>query len=120
MRLALSAVALLLVAAAPPPSDPVPPALQDVIIAKISTTLVLPASAIWQFDRSQPYALGGTLVCGRVNYQISTRRYVGMSPFYAVVNDGKVSEWALVSTEYKLDPTGATTLAYKQHCDSGA
>jgi hypothetical protein len=115
MRFFLSVPAVLLVAAAPA-ANRVPPATQQVIMAYLEPTLVLPATALWTFDSATPFALGGTLVCGHVNYQVSTRRYVGPAPFYAILVDNKVREWGLVTHGASTDPTGSIKLNYQEHC----
>ncbi len=115
MRVPILACAALLVAAAPA-ANSVSPAIQQVIMAYLEPTLVLPATALWTFESATPFALGGTLVCGHVNYQVSTRRYLGPAPFYAILIDNKVREWGLVTPGYSSDPTGAIKLTYQEHC----
>jgi len=115
MRVFLPGLAILLAAAAQA-ANRVPAAVQQVVMAYLEPSLVLPATALWTFDSAAPFPLGGTLVCGHVNYQISTRRYVGPSPFYAIVSDDHVREWGLVTPSTSSDPTGAIRLNYQEHC----
>src|SRR5580692_11311334 len=91
MDRALTAFALLFLAAAAPANSPadnnVPVALQQRVIDHYSHLFIMPQTAIWQFDFARPFLLGGTLVCGHVNYQNSERQYVGAQPFYLVLTE---------------------------------
>ena len=117
MRRAFAILSLILAAAAP--ADPVPVDMQQKIIAHFSPAMVLPQTTIWHFDRMAPFVLGGVTVCGRVNYQNSTKKYLGLEPFYAVVQDGAVNDGGISSNDKLLDPEGSVAFSYKQHCGDG-
>ncbi|HTZ69234.1 MAG TPA: hypothetical protein VMB71_01150 [Acetobacteraceae bacterium] len=113
-RLLLTLVSLLLAAAAEPGS--VSTNLQQSIVASLGRMMVLPQTTVWQFDWSKPGPAGGTLVCGHVNYQDSTRHYLGLQPFFAIVRNGKVAESGIQTKSGAVDPTGAISYSYDQYC----
>lgn len=119
MRNHLSRLTPLLVLAAAPAASgwaaPVPKALQQPVIDHFRGVFVLPDLVIWQFDQAKPYPLGGMTVCGHVNILNSTRRYMGLQPFYAVVRDGAWVEGDIVGNKVQ-DPTGAVAASYKTLC----
>jgi len=94
---------------------PVTLADQQVVIEHFRSTFVLPQFTQWRFDKAGPYRLGGTLICGGVNFQNSVRRYVGEQPFYAVVRDGKFTEGGIVGNAVQ-DPAGTVQFAYNILC----
>jgi len=127
MRPAFAAFAILFLAAAAPGApaeDPagapvegnVPVALQRRVIAYYSHLFMVPQTAIWQFDSARPYLLGGTVVCGRVNYQNSEHRYVGASAFYLVLTETGTGDGNVLPADPKQDPTGTITSTYRQVC----
>jgi hypothetical protein len=90
--------------------------MQDLIEAEISPQLVLPQTALWQFDFKAPYSEGGELVCGRVNYQSAMRKYLGPQRFYAIIKNGAVQRVQLQDPPY-VDPTGAEAERFRLFCD---
>ncbi len=108
-------LAALLILPSVSPAAEVTQAEQQVVIDHFQTIFVLPAFNRWRFDDARPYQLGGRVVCGHVNYQNSNRRYVGNTPFYVVVKDGKYVEGGLVGN-FIQDPAGTIGFAYKLLC----
>jgi hypothetical protein len=96
------------------------PTLADrqAVIEHFRPIFVLPQFTRWQFDDAKPYRLGGTLVCGHVNFQNSNRVYLGNEAFYIVLKEGKYQEGGIVGNEIQ-DPSGATAFAYKILCGTG-
>jgi hypothetical protein len=94
----------------------IPIETQTLIKARFRNTFLLPELVQWKFDFTKPYPTGGIAVCGRVNYQVSTRRYVGFRPFMALVVDGRVTDHRIVPGVYAEDPTYASLAAYKVAC----
>lgn len=117
MRFALSCLALVLLAAAPSADASVSATLQEAVIDHFSLQLVLPRTAIWHFVSASPYLLGGTLICGDVNYQNSVKRYVGRLPFYLVVKgNGVTGDGGLLPEDPHSDPTGTVRSTYVKLC----
>jgi hypothetical protein len=112
---------LILAAILTPPclahADAVAPADQDVIIEHFRTTFVYPQFTSWRFEDAKPYRLGGTLVCGHVNFENSNRVFVGEKPFYTVVKDGHFLEGGIVGNKVQ-DPAGTIAFAYKILCET--
>jgi hypothetical protein len=102
--------------ALPPGTQSVPLETQDLIEAEISRQLVLPQTALWQFDFKAPYGDGGELVCGSVNYQSAMRKYLGPQRFYAILKNGAVKHAQLQDPPY-VDPTGAEAERFKLFCE---
>jgi len=100
----------------PPGTESVPLETQDLIEAEISHQLVLPQTALWQFEFRAPYSEGGEVVCGHVNYQSAMRTYLGPQRFYAIIQDGKVKRAQLQDPPY-VDPTGAEAERFRLFCD---
>jgi hypothetical protein len=94
----------------------VPLALQRRVIAHYSHLFLRPQTALWQFDVARPYLLGGTLVCGHVNYEDSEHRYVGASPFYLVLTDSGTGDGDVLPADPTQDPTGTITSTYRAVC----
>jgi len=94
----------------------VPVDTKRLIQSHFAPTLVLPATAIWRFDGMKPYGGGGDMVCGKVNFQNSTRRYIGFLGFYAVIRNGKVGISGIEAENVMQDPTGAFKFAYHNFC----
>jgi hypothetical protein len=91
--------------------------LQEAVIDHFSPELVLPRTAIWHFSSATPYLLGGTLVCGNVNYQNSVKKYVGRLPFYLVVlKNGTTGDGGLLPEDPLLDPTDTARSTYVRLC----
>ena len=101
---------------APGRSDDVPQALRQAVMDKMARGFVLPDSVVWKFDFTQPYPTGGTSVCGRVNYQNSTRRYVGEQPFFARLLSGRVIKAGIISPSKIEDPVHAVADAFAVAC----
>jgi hypothetical protein len=97
-------------------ANPVPIPEQRIIQDHFAPHLVLPELAIWRFETLTPYAGGGDLVCGHVNFQNSTRQYFGFKGFYAVVVGKKVTSSGIQATNAVQDPTGAFEFAYAELC----
>ncbi len=107
---------LLLMAAQADAVAAVPVPMQRSIQGYFAPTMVLPALALWRFENIKPYGGGGDLVCGEVNYQDSTRQYLGYLGFYAVVRNGKVTMGGIRAANEAQDPTGAFEFAYSKLC----
>jgi len=88
---------------------------QQAVMEHFRPIFVLPQFTRWRFDDSKPYQLGGTLICGQVNFQNSNRVFLGFKDFYIVIKDGKYQEGGIVGNEIQ-DPSGATAFAYKILC----
>jgi hypothetical protein len=121
MRFTLPILALLLpmvvLAAAPPANASISPMLRDAVIDHFSPQLVLPRTAIWHFASASPYLLGGTLVCGDVNYQNSVKKYVGRLPFYLVVKrNGLTGDGGMLPEDPLMDPTDTARGTYVKLC----
>jgi hypothetical protein len=78
---------------------------------------VLPDTVLWDFDFIKPYPLGGTTVCGRVNFQNSNRVYGGKQLFYTVFQEGKAVDGGVVGNVVD-DPTGTTRDSRHRFCDA--
>jgi hypothetical protein len=117
----LSAAAVALLTAIPPAAaqdgsaDDVTQPMKDSIEAYFHKSLLLPELAIWKYDFTRPYPTGGTAVCGRVNYVVSTRRYYGFLPFFVRFKNGKLVEGA-IAVPPKVNPIQAPTYAYRIAC----
>ncbi len=117
MQVACAAIPLSLASAAlPAGAGSVPLETQDLVEAAISPQLVLPQTALWEFDFRVPYSEGGELVCGRVNYQSAMRKYLGPQRFYAIIQGGVVKRSQLQDPPY-VDPTGAEAERFRLLCD---
>jgi hypothetical protein len=117
MRFTLSILALLVLAAAPSANATISPMLREAVINHFSPQLVLPRTAIWHFMSASPYLLGGTLVCGDVNYQNSVKKYVGRLPFYLVVKaNGETGDGGMLPENRRSDPTGTARSTYIKLC----
>lgn len=83
-----------------------PPTQQqrDAIEAKLSLFMVLPETTIWRFAPVKPYLGDQVLVCGQVNFQAASRKYIGFRRFYATLDDNRVT---LAQLEDQItDPSG--------------
>jgi hypothetical protein len=90
--------------------------LQDGIEAQIIPKLVLPETAIWDFEFIAPYPAGGDVVCGRVDYQSASRKYEGPHRFYAVVRDKRIVTLQLEDPP-STDVSGQQAAKFKLLCD---
>lgn len=81
--------------------QPVSVEVQDKVIAVIGRQLVKPETARWVFDFIRPDPGGGQIICGKVDYQDSTKKFLGAHRFFVTYSGGKVRQMALEST----DPT---------------
>ncbi len=97
-------------------SDDVPQAFRQAVIDKFARGFMLPQTVLWKFDYVQPYPIGGFAVCGRVNYQNSTRKYVGEQRFFARLQDGRVTQSGIVARNKMEDPAHANADAYAIAC----
>lgn len=79
--------------------EPVSFDLQDKVIAKIGRLLVMPETARWVFDFIRPDPGGGQIVCGKVDYQDSTKKYQGPHRFFAIYSRDKVNQVMVESTD---------------------
>ncbi len=75
----------------PPGTKPVPMEIQDKVEDNVAKFLVLPETAEWHFDFMAPYAGGGDVVCGSVNYQSLQRKFVGAHRFFVVIRRDKIT-----------------------------
>jgi hypothetical protein len=96
-------------------ADTVPPDLQRITMEHFLPSFVYPDLVQWEWDSAKPYPLGGTAVCGKVNFPNSNRRYLGYKEFYALVVDGKYQEGGIVGNNVQ-DPAGAIGFAYRTVC----
>jgi len=95
----------------------VPQDLKQVVIDHFSPMFVVPQTAIWEFDTMSHYLLGGTLICGKVNYQDSLHHYVGPQPFYLVIkSDHSTGDGDLLPLYVVRDPTGTKRSTYTKVC----
>lgn len=94
----------------------VPLDMQDLVEAKLSPQMVLPQMARWNFEFMAPYAGGGNLVCGSVNYQSAMRKYLGPQRFYAIIQHGAITI-ALLQDPPFVDTTGAEAERFRELCD---
>lgn len=97
-------------------SDDVPPEVRQAVTDRFARGFLLPNTVMWKFDYTQPYPTGGLAVCGRVNYQNSTRRYVGEQPFFARLQDGRVIQSGIVARSKIEDPVHANANAFAIAC----
>jgi hypothetical protein len=95
---------LALAAASPKHGEPVSDALQAKSEAALNLLLIKPETALWTFDWVRPYPGGGSIVCGRVNYQDSAQKYRGLHRFFATFSSGKDPRVTKVAIEND-DPT---------------
>jgi hypothetical protein len=116
LSLSLLAAAHAIGAALPAGTESVPIETQDLVEAAIAPQLVLPQTALWQFDFEAPYREGAQVVCGTVNYQSAMRKYLGPQRFYAIIKAGEVTLSQLQDPPY-VDPTGAEAARFKLLCD---
>ncbi len=115
-RAVFCAFAAFLLAFGPALAGDVPLKTQRLVQQHFAPQLVLPATALWRFDVIKPYQGGGDIVCGKVNFQNSTRRYIGYLGFYAVVRNGTVGISGIEAENTMEDPTGAFKFAYQNFC----
>ena len=64
--------------------------MQDKVEEAAAKQLVKPETALWTFDFVRPYPGGGQIVCGKISYQDSTKKYRGPYRFFATVRSDKV------------------------------
>ncbi len=64
--------------------------LQDKVEDKAAAQLVKPETAVWIFDFIRPDPGGGRIICGKINYQDSTKKYRGPYRFFATVRGANV------------------------------
>ena len=72
-------------------AEPVPLKQQDAVESYLAPGLVLPSTALWQFEPLKDYVSGQKLVCGKVNYQSSRHTYLGYHQFYAALDGDRVT-----------------------------
>jgi hypothetical protein len=94
----------------------IPLETRKLIKAKFEDNFLFPELVEWRFDFTRPYPTSGTAVCGRVNYQDSTHGYIGFKPFFALIVDGRVTDYHIVPGVYAQDVTYAGLAAYKIAC----
>jgi len=102
--------------ATPPGTRPVPMEVQDLVEDKIATNLPLAQTAEWRFDFMAPYAGGGDVVCGSVNYQSLQRKYVGSHRFYVLVYRNKIT-LAQLQDPPSVDVSGEEARKFRLLCD---
>jgi len=102
----------------PQGGKPVPMDVRDIVEDAIAKDLPLPETAEWHFDFMAPYAGGGDVVCGQVNYQSLQRKYVGLNNFYAIVKSQEVTLAVLQSPAW-FDTTGQEAVKFKLLCNRG-
>ncbi len=100
----------------PPGTEPVPMEVRDMVEDNISKHLVLPETAEWRFSFMAPYAGGGKVVCGQVNYQSAQRKYVGYQSFYAIIRDNAVGLSQLKDPDW-FDASGQEAKKFELLCD---
>jgi hypothetical protein len=94
----------------------IPLETQQLIKAKFADSFLFPDYVQWRFDFTRPYPTSGTSVCGRVNYQNSTHNFIGFKPFFALILNGRVTDYHIVPGVYAQDVTYAGLAAYKVAC----
>jgi len=94
----------------------IPLETQQLIKAKFADSFLFPDYVQWRFDFTRPYPTSGTSVCGRVNYQDSTHAFIGFKPFFALILNGRVTDYHIVPGVYAQDVTYAGLAAYKVAC----
>jgi hypothetical protein len=97
-------------------ATPVPPDVQQRVITIFSDSLVLPDTAEWRFESFEPFPGGGNVACGVVNYQDSTKVYIGWRGFYAVVRGPNITTRAILPRYKRQDPTGGALYDYTLLC----
>jgi len=102
--------------ATPQGTSAVPMEVQDLVEEDIAKALPLPETADWHFDFMAPYAGGGDVVCGSVNYQSLERKYVGSQRFYAIVYRHKISLSQLQDPP-SVDVSGQEAVKFHLLCD---
>jgi hypothetical protein len=89
---------------------------QQVVMEHFRPMFVYPQFSRWRFDSAAPYWLGGTLVCGHVNFENSNRTFEGERAFYMVIRDGSYLEGGIVGNMVE-DPAGTIRFAYHLLCE---
>jgi hypothetical protein len=113
----VSLVVALAGAASPPDiTYQIPLADRDLIEATVGSTLIIVDTAVWQFNAANSFPAGGEIYCGTVTAQNSLRKYMAPQRFFGVVQDGKITKWALDSGP-ATDPLGATKFQITLLCD---
>jgi hypothetical protein len=105
--------------AAPPDAGSagdITPAMRQTIRDRFRKIFMLPDTVLWRYDFTRNYPTGGISVCGRVNYQDSTRRYVGFLKYYARFTDGKIVDTGILPRNANQDPVHANADAYRIAC----
>ena len=64
--------------------------MQDKVEDAAARQLIKPETALWTFDFIRPDPGGGQIVCGKISYQDSTKKYRGPYRFFASVRSDKV------------------------------
>ena len=100
----------------PARATPVPPDVQQRVIAVFSANLVLPDTAVWRFENYVPFPDGGNVACGTVNYQDSTKVYIGWRGFFAVVRGPEITTKGILPRYKGQDPTGGAMYDYNLLC----
>jgi hypothetical protein len=100
----------------PPGTKPVPMEIQDKVEDNVAKFLVLPETAEWHFDFMAPYAGGGDVVCGSVNYQSLQRKFVGAHRFFVVIRRDKITLSQLQDPP-EVDVSGQEAIKFKLLCD---
>ncbi len=94
----------------------VPDELRQAVIYHLQHDFVYPDLVVWDFQFIQPYITGGIAICGQLNLADSTRRYVGMQPFYAIYVSGNVTSAGIVAKRQNEDPVLSNRAAFKIAC----
>jgi hypothetical protein len=121
LKTVFRAILLLLPAAASAQATPqgtsiVPMGEQDMVEENIARSLPLPETAEWHFAFKAPYAGGGDVVCGSVNYQSLERKYVGSHRFYAIIYNNKIT-LAQLQDPPSVDVSGEEAVKFHRLCD---
>ena len=114
---ARSTAVLILALAGPAWADPVSLQQQDAVEAYLAPGLVLPSTALWQFEPLKDYVSGQKLVCGKVNFQSSRHTYLGYHQFYAAL-DGERVTVAQIDNPVE-DPSGKLRAKLDLLCGKG-
>lgn len=119
--LGLAAAAAIMVSAAPLRAAsgdlPVPPAIRRQVMAFFAPSWVLPDTVMYRWDALRPTFGGDQVVCGWVNYQNSTRVYVGWRAFYAIVHGAEIPTSAIQPGNLTDGISSAITKNFNLLCD---
>ena len=98
-------------------AEPVSLKQRDAVQAYLAPSLVLPGTAIWQFEPLKDYVSGQKLVCGKVNYQSAQQTYLGYHQFFAALDGDRVTVAQIDNPAQ--DPSGKLRAKLDLFCGKG-